>query len=149
MKLPLTLQLNRPFPCAHDWFAGTIALNAFDIQAAGADHEIGVDQAFVPALCSELFIRHLFTADDRFAIGISQCNVAGCIFIEKAVIEQNAALANGRAVGDECYLAEPTRVFIHFNHLAKGFLTLLGRDINHLAVFKCQAEILDHHAAII
>lgn len=106
------LYFNNPLTRAKDWHTRTVGFDSVNIQLIRADHEIGVDEGLVSAARREFLVGHVFAADDRVAVRISDGDVTGGILVEQCVVKQDLALADGRTVRHEGALTEPRRVLV-------------------------------------
>ena len=100
------LHIKRPFAGAHDGFTCAIFPDAVDVHLRGADHEVNMGEAGVPASGIELFICQLFAAGECEAIGAPDRDMTGGILIEERVVEEMSASGNGGAGRDQRHFAQ-------------------------------------------
>ena len=99
----------------HDGFACAILFDAINIHLRGADHEIHMIEADVAARGDKLLVGQLFAADEGEAVGASDGDMAGGVFVEERVVEYMSAFGNRRTRRDERHFAEPRRTFVGVN----------------------------------
>lgn len=101
----------RPFGprLAEHRHAPAVRVDAIDIDLAGADHPVDMDQALVAALRRDLLRRQVRTIDETFRIALPQRDMAGGVLVEERVVEQDAALRDRRRGMRQRDFAEPAR----------------------------------------
>ena len=90
--------------------------HCIDVHAVAADHEVLVDHGIVDAQLTALLQRLVLEVLDGIGKAHAQSQMAGSVFIEQGVVEQNAALADRAVLGNRSTLAQLCCAFIHGNH---------------------------------
>src|SRR6516165_11379903 len=74
--------------------ASAVSIEPVDIDLVGTDHPVDVDETRIAALGGDLLRRQLRSVDEAFRIALAERDVAGGVFVEQRVEEQQAAFRN-------------------------------------------------------
>ena len=121
---------------------------ARDIEILGAYHEILMDHGRIYAHFAALLERVVFKVLYAVCKSVAEREVACGVFIKKGIIKHYAAVSYRTVKRHERALAEHFRAFVHVHERLERILALLGLDLCHLTVFKADAEVFDHRAAV-
>ena len=77
----------------------------------------------------------------------SQSQMAGCVLVDEGGVVDNVGHGNRRMIFYQGDLAEIAGVFIHCNQCLQHLLALVCNNLDHLSLFKAEAEVLDALAA--
>ncbi len=135
-----------PLTLAHERLDDAGRGDAVDVEAAGADHPVDVDEAVVGALGGELLGRKLVAIAHAGGVGLAERNVRGGVLVEERIEEKHAACCDGRRVGDERDFAETACAFVGANELLENFLAACGASFDDAAFFKADLDDLKHGA---
>ena len=79
-----------------------------DVHSIAADHEVHMDHGFVDTQSAALFQSLVVVVTDGICETLANSQVAGSIFIEQSVVEQDAALADGACLRNQSALTQIT-----------------------------------------
>ena len=96
----------------------------------------------------ELVHAHAGAVLDAGGVGGAQSEVAGGVFVEQGIVEQDIHIGNGGVVGNEGDLTQVVGAFAGFDEVFEGFFAGFGLVAYDLAVFKGQREVVDELAVI-
>ena len=102
----------------------------------------------VQARSLEFFLAHGFAAFHALGIRFAEGEMAGSIFVEKGVVEENFLVGDGTVVGDERDLAEIRRALVLGDGGAQDVLALFGVQVDDPAVLDDKVEILNDVAVV-
>ena len=81
-----------------------VAGGGIDVHGVAADHKILVDHGIVDAQLAAFFQAFVLEVYDRVGKAHTNGQVASCVFVEQRIVEQQAAFADGAALGHQCTL---------------------------------------------
>ena len=99
--------------------------------------------ALVHAVREELLLRHVEAAGEALGKAHAQGEVAARVLVVERVVEQDAALADGRILGDERALAETTGVLVRVHDLLEHLVAALCPVLHHATALEAQPEVSD------
>ena len=74
--------------------------------------------------------------------------MAAGVFVEERAVEKHAGIANGAVEGDESHFTQAAGVLVGLHDGAQNVFACFCMQINHAAVFECEAEIVDQAAVV-
>src|SRR5271170_3908683 len=94
-----------PLTLPHQRLSRAGSRNAIDIQLVRPDHPVHMDEAVISPLGRKLLLRQLVAMDQARTVRLPQRNMAGSIFIEERVEEEQSAGSNRRRMRHQRNLA--------------------------------------------
>ena len=95
---------NRDFP--------SVLGGAYDGEILRAYHEVHMGDGIVEAASLQLLLIHVAAALDA-GVSLAEGDVAGGVFVEQGVIEQQLLIGDGAVVGHQRHLAEVSGALVH------------------------------------
>ena len=137
-----------PLAPAKDGNGTAVTGDGVDVQPLIADHKVHVLHRVVDAKLTALVQRHVLEAPDRVGKTHAQSQVTGGVLVKQGVVKQQAGLGDGGIDGHQRTFAQIGGSLVHRDHLLQQRLVLLRLDLDGLAVFKADREVLDQLAVV-
>ena len=102
-----------------------------------------MDHGIVQAQLVALLPGHVLEAVDGIGVAPAHGQMAGSVFIEQGIVEQNTAAADGAVLGDQGALAQVGGALVHGYHLLQGLFALLSAHFHSLAALEAEPELVD------
>lgn len=91
----------------------------------------------------ELFLGHVLKALHALVKAEAERQMAGGIFIEERIVEEQAGLMDRRLLRHERALAKIVAALVHADDLLENILSLFGLNFHGAALFKADGEVFD------
>ena len=93
--------------CEHREFSAVCGLCG-DGEVFCTNHKVNVYDAVVYTQFADFFQSIFFVILYTGSVAFAESKVAGCVFVEKCIVEENAAVSDGGVIGNESTLAQIT-----------------------------------------
>ena len=90
-----------PLAQSHQGLGGAVLCDAVHVHLAGADHPVHVDKAGVCPLCGEGVVVHALAVDEAGCVSLAESDMAGGVFVEQRVPEEDSTLRYRRGVRNQ------------------------------------------------
>ena len=114
-----------------------------DVHILGADHKILVDHGVIDAQGAALGQGLVLKVVNGVGKAHAQGQMAGGVFVEQRVVEQQSGLADGTVVGHQGALAQIGAALVHSDKLGQQVVVLLGVPLHSLARVEANPELVD------
>ena len=132
-----------PISVAHEGFGRAVGGETVDVHGGPTDHPVYVDEAVIGSQAGELFFGHLVSSDEAGGVSLSEGDVAGGIFVEESVPEEDTGLRDGGVVRDESDFAELACAFVGGDELVDRGLAGGGGGMDDAAILEGAADVFD------
>ena len=103
-----------------------------------------MNEAVIRSECGELFGSEFVAIFETSAIGLAERDVAGGVFVEERVREEQGALCDGRGMRYQRDFAETAGAVVGVNHALKDFLSTGGGCFDDASGLEADGDLFDH-----
>jgi len=107
-----------------------------------------MDERGIAAAARDLILRELGAADEAIGMALPERDVAGGIFVEERVVEQESRLADRRGVRHERDLTDPAGALVGVEQLVEHVRPLGGMGLDDTPHLELNRDIGDERAVV-